>query len=122
MAVPEQCVHCYGDRTDRWTHAPFPHARVFNDATLPAFELFKNRGCEIGRELEEWLKAERGSLGSPAAELADKDGSYELQVALEGFDVNDVQVTVTPTKISVHAASSQEKSPRKRTCSGRSLP
>jgi len=84
-------------------------AQRFEEVRRRAFELFENRGCEIGRGLEDWLKAEREILGSPAAQLAEKDSSYELQVALPGFDAHDVQVTATPSEIIVHAASSKEK-------------
>lgn len=88
-------------------------AKRFEDVRHRAFELFENRGCEIGRGLEDWLKAEREILGSPAAELAEKDGAYELQIALPGFDVKDIQVTATPTEIIVRASSSQEKKSEK---------
>lgn len=88
-------------------------AKRFEDVRHRAFELFEHRGCEVGRGLEDWLKAEREILGSPPAELAEKDGAYELQIALPGFDVKDVQVTATPTEIIVHASSREEKKSEK---------
>jgi HSP20 family protein len=88
-------------------------AKRFEDVRHRAFELFERRGCEAGRGLDDWLKAEREILGSPAAELAEKDGAYELQVALPGFDAKDVEVTATATEIIVHASSSQEKKSEK---------
>ncbi len=90
-------------------------AKRFEEVRHRAFELFENRGCQGGRGLEDWLHAEREILGSPAAELAEKDGAYELLVALPGFDVKDVRVTATPTEIIVHASSSQEKKSEKNT-------
>ena len=83
-------------------------AKRFDEIQHRAFELFESRGCQIGRGLDDWLKAEREILGSPVAELAEKDGSYELQLALPGFDGKDVHVTVTPAEIIVHASSNQE--------------
>ena len=47
-----------------------------------AFELFERRGCEFGRELEDWLKAEREVFRWPAAEMTEKDKEYEFQMAL----------------------------------------
>lgn len=74
-----------------------------------AYELFEKRGSEIGRALEDWFKAEREVVGSPPAEFADKGGAYELQIALPGFDVKDVNVTAAGDEIIVKAASREEK-------------
>jgi HSP20 family molecular chaperone IbpA len=68
-----------------------------------AFELFEKRGGGSGRELEDWLRAEY-ELGSPAAELSEKEGAYEMLVALPGFEAKDVEVTAAPSGILVHAA------------------
>lgn len=73
-----------------------------------AFNLFERRQSEIDRGLEDWLRAEREILGSTAAELAEKNGAYEFQVALPGFEAKDVQVTATPGEIIVRASSSHE--------------
>lgn len=85
----------------------------FEEVRQRAFELFENRGCEIGHGLEDWIKAEREILGAPAAEVAEKESTYELQIALPGFDARDVQATVTPNELIIHATSSQEKKSEK---------
>lgn len=74
-----------------------------------AFELFETRGCELGRELEDWLKAEREVLGWPAAEMIEKGKEYEFQMALAGFDAKDVGVTASPSEIIVHAQNESEE-------------
>ena len=78
-----------------------------------AFELFEKRGRELGHEVEDWLKAEHELLGWPAAELTEKDGAYEIQIALPGFEVKEVEVTATPTEVLVHAATKEEKKAQK---------
>ena len=78
-----------------------------------AFDLFEKRGSELGHDLEDWLKAEHELLGWPAAELAEKDGSYQMHVSLPGFETKDVEVTATPTEVIVHAATKEEKSAQK---------
>jgi len=97
-------------------------AKRFEDVRHRAFELFKHRGCEAGGGLEDWLKADRENLGSLAAEPAEEAEAYELQVALPGFDVGDVQVTATPARIIVHAAPPMRRSLTKTMFSGPSLP
>ena len=74
-----------------------------------AFELFEQRGREDGHELEDWLQAEHELFGWPAAELAEKNGAYEIGVTLPGFEAKDVEVTATPAEVVIHAATQKEK-------------
>ncbi len=74
-----------------------------------AFELFQNRGCEIGHALDDWLKAEHEVLGWPAGEMTEWDSKYEVDLTLPGFDADQVQVTATPREIIVHAQYKPEK-------------
>ena len=80
-----------------------------DDVRRRAFELFEKRGYQLGHEVDDWLKAEHDVFGWPAAELAEKDGEYEAQITLPGFEAKDVQVTATPSKIIVHAETKHEK-------------
>jgi len=73
-----------------------------------AFDLFEKRGGELGHELEDWFNAEHELFGWPAAELSEKNGGYELEMTLPGFDVKDVEVTATPNEVIVHAATEKE--------------
>jgi HSP20 family molecular chaperone IbpA len=74
-----------------------------------AWESFEKRGFELGHDLDDWFKAEREILGWPAAEMADRGENYELQVTLPGFDAKEVEVTVSPAEIIVHAAAKREE-------------
>jgi len=78
-----------------------------------AFDLFEKRGRELGHEMEDWMKAEHELLGWPAAELAEQDGAYKMEIALPGFAAKDVEVTATPTGVIVHAATHGEKKTEK---------
>jgi HSP20 family molecular chaperone IbpA len=90
-------------------------AKRFEGVRQRAFDLFDKRGRELGHELEDWLKAERELFGRPTAELAEKDGVYEMQIALPGFESRDVEVTATPTEVIVHATTKEEKKTLKAT-------
>lgn len=79
------------------------------DVRRRAFQIFESRGCESGRELEDWLMAERDVLGWPAFETHENDKQYEFQVALAGFDAKDVEVAASPNEIIVHAQTKAEK-------------
>jgi HSP20 family protein len=77
----------------------------FEEVRKRAYDLFEKRGHEFGHSMEDWLKAEHDILGKSAAEMTEKDGSYELQVTLPGFEAKEVNVTATPAEIIVHAKS-----------------
>jgi HSP20 family molecular chaperone IbpA len=78
-----------------------------------AFDLFEKRGGELGHDLEDWLKAEHELLGWPSAELTEKDGVYQMEIALPGFAAKDVEITATPGEVIVHAATKEEKKTEK---------
>ena len=88
-------------------------AKRFEAVREHAFDLFEKRGYEPGHDQEDWLKAERELFGWPAAELAEKDGTYEIQVTLPGFEAKDVEVAATPTEVVVHASTQEEKKTEK---------
>jgi len=90
--------------------------KQFDDVRRRAFELFENRGRKIGHELEDWLKAEHEIMGWPAAELDEKDGKYELDMTLPGYDAKDIEVTVTPSEIIVHAKVEEKKKAETEKC------
>jgi HSP20 family molecular chaperone IbpA len=82
----------------------------FDDVRQRALDLFEKRGRQIGHELDDWLKAEREILGGwPAAELKEKDGKYEFEMTLPGFEPKEVTITATPNEIIVHAETKHEK-------------
>lgn len=74
-----------------------------NDVQRRAFELFQRRGQILGHDLDDWIRAEHEVMGWPAAELAETDHEYKLEMSLPGFDVKQVEVTATPAQIAVHA-------------------
>jgi len=68
-----------------------------------AYEIFQGSGGILGKELDDWLKAERELVWKPAIELSEKDGEFLLNVAVPGFDPKDIDVEVTPEDILVKA-------------------
>src|SRR5438445_8800214 len=84
-------------------------ARRFQAVQRRAFERFEKRGRQPDQDLEDWLKAERELFGWPAAELVEKNGVYQMQITLPGFDAKDVEVTATPTEIVVRANTQEVK-------------
>lgn len=77
--------------------------RLFGEVERKAFDLFLERGQSLGRALDDWLQAERETLGAPPAELVETPKAFAIRVAVPGFSAKDVQVTATPQEVIVKA-------------------
>lgn len=75
-----------------------------------AFQMFKNRGGALGSAEDDWSGAERDLLLAPQADLLEKDGSYDLRIAVPGFTEKDLRITALPDALIVSAESTHEHS------------
>ena len=73
-----------------------------------AFEIFDGNGQVSGRELDDWLQAEREILWKPAVELEEKDTEIRLRIATPGVDPKDLNIEVSPEDILVKADTRHE--------------
>lgn len=75
-----------------------------------AFDLFSTRGGRQGRDLDDWITAERELLGWSTAEMKERPDEFEVDLALPGFKADDVELTATSQEIIVHAARKDQRS------------
>ena len=80
-----------------------------------AFELSRSRGFEAGRELDDWLAAERETCW-PAGELVERENEFVLEVALAGFEPRDISLLAGPREIVVHATARHEHEEQGKVC------
>jgi HSP20 family protein len=78
---------------------------VFQRIRNRAFELFQLRGGSEGSDLDDWFKAEREMLVMPECDVAEKDGSFELMLALPGFETKELKLTALPDALVVSGES-----------------
>ena len=96
---------------------------TLDDRTLPVFAEMDRLMHEIGRRagvfaaarsygagdaLDDWLRAER-EVCWPVAELAERGKDFQLSIALPGYESPDIEVTVTPREIIVHANRARQR-------------
>jgi HSP20 family molecular chaperone IbpA len=62
-----------------------------------AYDLFLTRGCGGGRELDDWLQAEREIM--PETELNEKDKEFQARINVSGIETKDIEVIATPNAI-----------------------
>lgn len=73
-----------------------------------AYDIFKHRSASDGSDLDDWFKAEHELIWAPESDLVEKDGKFEMQVAVPGFDAKDVNVTALPDAIVICAESTHK--------------
>ena len=80
-----------------------------------AYDLFEQRGRLFGRDLDDWLQAERELLWKPSLELRETDGEFVLEAAVSGVDPKDIAIEVTPEDIVLKADIQHEHEEKKGT-------
>ena len=68
-----------------------------------AYEIFQENGDVFGRDLDNWIQAERQLQWTPAIELCEKDNELSLEAAISGIDAKDIDIEVTPEDIVLKA-------------------
>jgi HSP20 family protein len=77
-----------------------------------AYDISQDNGS-FGRDLDNWLEAERELVRKPAIELAEKDDQFEIKVAVSGIDPRDLKVEVTEEDLLVKGETRTEKKEEK---------
>ena len=86
--------------------------RLFDEIRRRAFSLFEHRGFSPGRDLDDWLAAEREILWSPPVEMIENEKEFRVQIAVPGCEAKDIQVTALPESILVQTQ--PERTPEKK--------
>ena len=73
-----------------------------------AFEVFQCNGCADGHSLNDWLEAEGDIVLSPEAELIEREGNFQVRMAVRGFACKNIRVTAMPMVLFVEAESKHE--------------
>jgi HSP20 family protein len=77
--------------------------RMQDRITRRAYEIFSENGGIFGRDIDDWLQAERELVWTPAVELTEKDSEFLLEVAAPGVNSKDLNIEVTADDILIKA-------------------
>ena len=86
---------------------------VFNQIRKRAFETFDESGRIFGRELDNWLNAERELLHPVHVQLAESDESLEVQAEVPGFSEKELEISVEPRRVTISGKREISKEERK---------
>ncbi|HTC62966.1 MAG TPA: Hsp20 family protein [Candidatus Saccharimonadales bacterium] len=88
--------------------------RVYESIARRAFELFQTDG-RVGRELDDWLRAEAELLHPTHLVLTESDGNFILRAEVPGFTAKDLGIEVEPRHLRIMGKreAKEEKNARK---------
>ena len=75
--------------------------RLFEEIRRRAFSLFEHRGFSPGRDLDDWIAAEREILWSPPVEMIENEKEFLIEIAVPGCEAKEIQITALPESILV---------------------
>jgi HSP20 family protein len=78
-----------------------------------AYDIFTSNGGLCGKDIADWLQAERELVWRPAVELTEKDDMFCLEVAASGVDPKELDIEVTPDDILIRADVHHEDTEKK---------
>src|SRR4030095_8294579 len=81
--------------------------------TNRAHQIFMDNGSIFGRELDDWVRAEKETGWKPAIELKERENGYELQAVVAGFEPKDLKVEVTPEELLIRGETRSERQEEK---------
>jgi HSP20 family protein len=74
---------------------------VFDNISKRAFEIFENNGRVLGREWEDWFKAESEVLRPLSLNVQESDKEVTVKAEVPGFSSKNLQVSVEGNRLTI---------------------
>lgn len=69
---------------------------IYNSIAQRAFQFFEGNGRWLGRDWDDWFRAEEELLHPVRLEMSETDGSFTVQAEVPGFTAKDLEINVEP--------------------------
>jgi HSP20 family protein len=86
---------------------------TFNTLTRRAYEIFESNGRTFGRDLEDWLRAERELLHPVAVNITESDEAFEVKAEVPGFNEKEIEIGVEPGRLTITGKRETKKEEKK---------
>lgn len=86
---------------------------IFDSISRRAFELFEGNGRFLGRELEDWLRAEGEILQPVRINVSESDESLEVRAEVPGFTEKELEINVEPRRLTIAGKRESKKEEKK---------
>jgi HSP20 family molecular chaperone IbpA len=86
---------------------------TFNFIARRAYEIFEIGGRAFGRDLDNWLQAEKELLHPVLVNVTESDGSFEVTAEVPGFTEKEIEVGVEPRRLTITGKRETKKEEKK---------
>jgi HSP20 family protein len=74
-------------------------SEILQEISRRAYEIFEGNGRTFGRDLEDWLQAERELLHAVHIHLSESGEALELKAEVPGFTEKELSISVEPRRL-----------------------
>jgi HSP20 family protein len=75
--------------------------RIYDSVARRAFELFEHNGRSLGRDLEDWFRAEAELLHPVHINLTETEEGFVARAEVPGFTAKDLEISIEPRRLTV---------------------
>jgi HSP20 family protein len=75
--------------------------QIYDSIARRAFEIFDNNGRWLGRDLDDWLRAESELLHPVHLEIAESENSLTIRAEAPGFSTKELEINVEPRRLTI---------------------
>jgi len=86
---------------------------TFNALTRRAYQIFESNGRAFGRDLENWLQAERELLQHVPVNVAESDEAFEVRAEVPGFNEKEIELGVESRRLTITGKRETKKEEKK---------
>lgn len=86
---------------------------TFDTVARQAYDIFEGNGRAFGRDLENWLRAEKELLHPVAVNITESDASFELKAEVPGFNEKEIEIGLEPGRVTITGKRETKKEEKK---------
>jgi len=86
---------------------------TFSALTSRAYQIFEGNGRAFGRDLENWLQAERELLHHVPLNITECDESFEVKAEVPGFNEKEIELGVESRRLTITGKRESKKEEKK---------
>lgn len=84
-------------------------AEMTRQVAQRAFEFFTQRGGELGRELDDWFKAETELLRQVPVEMTEDDRNVTVRASVAGFKPEEIEISIKDNVLMMSGKTEREE-------------
>jgi HSP20 family protein len=74
---------------------------IYDDISRRAFEIFESNGCVVGRDLDNWFRAESEVLNPTRIEIFDTGETLKIQAEVPGFKPEELEICADAQSLTI---------------------